>query len=255
MAEYFARFGGASLAAQTGLAPTFVAFINGGGSNVTPPSITEPGSKGLYYFTYNATNAIAFVLDGATTNLTPNDRYIPGVLYAMDNMGASFTVMGGSLAVMGGSLIAMGSTLSGMGSTLFGIGATVGGMGATLSGMGSTLFGVGATIGGMGNTLGGVGVSLAAMGVSVTAQGTTLAAIGATVSSIGLGLGSTASSFGSTSADPVDLFGLLKRAQEFWEGNQTYTKATGVLDFYSRGSSTLLREKTVSDDSTSTTKT
>lgn len=58
-------------------------------------------------------------------------------------------------------------------------------------------------------------------------------------------IGTTASSFGSTSVDPGTLYGYLKRLQEFMEGNASFNKTTGVWDIYSRGSSTLLREKTL----------
>lgn len=67
-------------------------------------------------------------------------------------------------------------------------------------------------------------------------------------------IGTTASSFGSTSVDPSTLFGYMKRLQEHMEGNATYTKSTGILDIYSRGSSTLLVEKTLVDNSTTSTK-
>jgi hypothetical protein len=197
--DYWAAFGGGSLGAKSGLAPTFITFINGSGSGIVSPAVTEPGSKGLYKFSYDATQTIAFVLDGATTGLASTDRYISGTIEAQDNIGI----------------------------TLVGIGASGFARGVTLSAIGTTLLGMGATLGSMGSTLSG----------------------------LGLFIGSTSSSFGSTSSDPVDLFGYLKRAQEFWEGNQTYAKATGILDFYSRGSSTLLREKTVSDNTTQTTKT
>lgn len=68
-------------------------------------------------------------------------------------------------------------------------------------------------------------------------------------------IGDTTSSYGSTSIDPTTLFGFLKRNQEFWEGNQAYAKASGLMDFYSRGSSTLLVEKTITDSTSTTTKT
>jgi hypothetical protein len=203
---YWAAFGGGSLTAKSGLAPTFVTFINASGSNITPPAISEPGSKGLYLFSYDATQSIAFVLDGATTGLAGADRFVIGTLEAQDNFGIT--------------LSAMSATLLGMGSTVFAI-----------------------------------GVSGLAIGATLSAVGTTLGAIGTTLTSLAVGIGSTASSIGSTSVDPVDLFGFLKRAQEFREGNQVYTKSTGILDFYSRGSSTLLREKTVTDNTTQTTKT
>lgn len=206
MADYFAAFGGGSLGAKSGLSPTFITFINTSGSGIAAPSITEPGSKGLYYWSYSATQTIAFVLDGATTGLSSADRYVPGVLYPSDNFGSTLVAFGTTLG-------AMGTTLNAMGTTLSAIGASQAAMGSTLSGLGTSLINIGSMI------------------------------------------GSTASSFGSTSVDPGDLFGLMKRAQEFWEGNQTYLKATGVMSFYSRGSSTLLREKTISDTTTQTTKT
>ncbi len=190
--DYWAAFGGGSLGAKSGLSPTFITFINGFGSGIAAPAITEPASKGLYKFSYDTTQTIAFVLDGATTGLASGDRFVSGTIEAQDNFGI---------------------------------------------------------------TLSAVSVSLLAMGVSATARGATLLGIGNTTAAYGSLIGGTLSSFGSTSSDPVDMFGMMKRFQELLEGNQVYTKATGILDFYSRGSSTLLREKTVSDTSTSTTKT
>lgn len=197
--NYWAAFGGGSLGAKSGLAPTFITFINTSGSGIVSPAITEPGSKGLYTFAYDATQTIAFVLDGATTGLAASDRYVSGVLDPYDTFGVTLNAISATQAAQ------------------------------------STL--------------------MANMGATLTAGGVTLAAIGSSLSGIGSLIGSTASSFGSTSVDPVDLFGFLMRAQEFMEGNQTYAKSTGILDFYSRGSSTLLIEKTITDDSTSTTKT
>lgn len=68
-------------------------------------------------------------------------------------------------------------------------------------------------------------------------------------------VGTTADSFGSTSVDPSTLFGYVKRNLEMWEGDETFSKSSGVLDMYSRGSSTLLREKTLANNTTETTKT
>lgn len=61
-------------------------------------------------------------------------------------------------------------------------------------------------------------------------------------------------SIGSTSVDPTSLFGYAKRNQEFLEGNQVYLKATGVWNIYSRGSSTLLATKTLTNDTTDVTR-
>jgi len=198
--DYWAAFGGGSLGAKSGLAPTFITFINGGGSNIAAPSVTEPGSKGLYKFSYDATQTIAFVLDGATTGLVSSDRFVSGVIEAQDNFGITLTAIGTTTAGMGVSLTALGVTFGGFGTSLVAMGDTLAGMGVTFSGFGVSLLNLGSLI------------------------------------------GTTASSFGSTSVEPGDLFGFLRRAQEFQEGNQTYIKATGILDFYSRGSSTLLRE-------------
>lgn len=63
-------------------------------------------------------------------------------------------------------------------------------------------------------------------------------------------VGDTASSFGDSAVDPTTLFGYMKLCQEILEGDQTYTKATGVLEMYNRGSTTLLVSKTISDTAT-----
>lgn len=68
-------------------------------------------------------------------------------------------------------------------------------------------------------------------------------------------IGSTSDSYGSTSVDPSSVFGYLKRNQEISEGNATFNKSTGVWDMYSRGSTTLLREKTLSNTTTQVGKT
>lgn len=68
-------------------------------------------------------------------------------------------------------------------------------------------------------------------------------------------VGTTSDSFGSTSADPSTLLGYAKRVQEVLEGNAVFTKSTGTWQVYSRGSSTLLQSKTLSNTTTSATKT
>lgn len=74
-------------------------------------------------------------------------------------------------------------------------------------------------------------------------------------SSLNTYIGTTASSFGNTATDPATVFGYLKRLQEFNEGNSNFNKTSGAWDIYSRGSSTLLIEKIVSDAGGSVTKT
>lgn len=102
----------------------------------------------------------------------------------------------------------------------------------------------------------------------ISAYGQTLIAYGETITAIGLttqslvgsitlaisGIGSTASSFGSTSTDPGDLFGYMKRIQELLEGNASFNKTSDTWALYSRGSSTLLREKSLSSNAIGVTK-
>lgn len=85
----------------------------------------------------------------------------------------------------------------------------------------------------------------------LTAQGNTLlaaiTAVGASFGGLAGLIGSTASSFGTSSVDPGDLFGYVKRLQEFNEGDSTFTKGTGTWDVYSRGASVLLADKQLTD--------
>lgn len=61
--------------------------------------------------------------------------------------------------------------------------------------------------------------------------------------------------FGTTGADPSTLYGYFRRFLEMVEGNQVFTKATGVWQMFNRGSSTLLRTKSMTDTLTSSTRT
>lgn len=107
---------------------------------------------------------------------------------------------------------------------------------------------------------------LAALSSTFTAFGSTFGGFNSTFvafsstfnalnSSLIAGIGSTTSSFGTDSVDPSTLFGYLKRAQEVLEGNQIFNKSTGIWDIYSRGSSQLLREKTLAVSASTVTKT
>lgn len=73
------------------------------------------------------------------------------------------------------------------------------------------------------------------------------------VQAVDQSIGMQTDSFGSTLSDPSTLMGYAKRGLEFNEGNKTYTKSTGTWDIYSRGSSTLLREKALTNTVTSAT--
>lgn len=222
--NYWLSFGSTAI---SGLAPTFIQFRTTAGGTLAPPSISEPGSFGKYMFSYNALTQVCFVADGATSLLAFNDRYITGVLDPSDNFGFTLSGVAASLSVMGGSLSAVGTSLSAF--YPYGI-----------SGLAQ---------GSINQSLIVQGYSLSVLGYSTTVQNFSLAIQGASF------LGTTSSSYGTDSVDPTTVFGFLKRAQETREGNETYTKATGLLDIYSRGSSQLLAEKTISDSTTSTTKT
>lgn len=67
-------------------------------------------------------------------------------------------------------------------------------------------------------------------------------------------VGTSADSFGSTSVDPSTIFGYVKRNLEFQEGDATFNKSSGIWDIYSRGSSTLLREKTLANSTSQVSK-
>lgn len=71
---------------------------------------------------------------------------------------------------------------------------------------------------------------------------------------IGSAVGFTTDSIGSTATDPSTVLGYLRRAQEFMEGNATFNKSSGIWDVYSRGSSTLLVEKTLTNTTTAANK-
>ncbi len=244
----------------TGLSPTLLIFVNlTNGATVAPPSITESlTGSGIYQFTWGTTTPIGFLADAATTSPGSVGRFVSGQLDPMDRSdeyGTTLTAIGFSTLVYGSSLTAQGVTNIALGISQIAQGVTLTAIGTSLLAQGVTLtaaINFGATvIAGQVN----MGVTLVAIGNTSFAFGTTNVAIGTSLNTLFSFIGSTASSFGTTLIDPVDLFGFLKRAQEVAEGNNTYTKATGVLDISSRGSSTLLREKTISDTSTQTTKT
>lgn len=67
-------------------------------------------------------------------------------------------------------------------------------------------------------------------------------------------VGTTSDSFGSTAVDPSTVLGYVKRLQEDFEGAAVFTKATGTWQVYSRGSSTLLHTKTLTNTTTLATK-
>jgi len=219
------------------LAPTFLAFNKmSDGSAISPPAISQlliPGvsTTGVYQFNYTASFAVYFLLDGITTT-TASERYVYGILdpiQAVDvqlaEYSATFTAANSTLVAIGTSNIALGTTNVALGTTNVAIGTTA------VS----------------------YGVLNLALGTSIYATTTTLIAIGTTLTALDTKIGSTASSFGTSAADPVDLYGYLKRIQEFLEGDATFTKLSGAWDVKSRGGS-LLASKTLVNTSSAVTK-
>lgn len=227
MAVYWLRFGSGNPQTTTGLAPTFLAFNSFSGTAITPPGITEtPAGSGLYRFEYAPTFSIAFIADGNTTGLQNAVRYVSGAIDRNDRIDES--------------VFALGTTLTAIGVTAAATGATVTAIGTTLAAQGGTLVAI--------------GNSLAAIGVTVGAIGVTVAGLGVSLNVVIAGIGSTASPFGGTSADPVDLFGYVRRIQEFLEGNQTFNKTSGAFAIYSRGGATLLAQKAINNDASGVTR-
>lgn len=241
---YFTRFGAGDPRTFTGLAPTFLIFVRGtDGQTLAPPSVTETlAGSGIYQFVYGVTQPIAFLMDAATTSPGVAGRYVTGSIDPVDRADE----YGNTLIAYGLTLLAYGNTNAALGATLFSLGTTAVALGITGNALGTTNVALGIT-----NIA--LGITSVALGNTAVALGMTNVALGQSSALFSL-VGTTSSSIGSTGIDPTTIFGFLMRAQEISEGNQTYTKASGVLDLFTRGA-TLLREKTIADTSTQTTKT
>jgi hypothetical protein len=74
------------------------------------------------------------------------------------------------------------------------------------------------------------------------------------IQAVDLKIGVPEDSFGFTATDPTTVYGFLKRNQEFLEGDANFDKASGVWTIYSRGASTILRVKTLTNTVTEATK-
>lgn len=218
--SYFMRFGAGDPRGFTGLAPTLIIFKDPGGSNIAAPTISEvPTATGLYTFSYGATTPIVFLADGFTTSLGAG-RYVTGAIDPSDRADE----YGNTLIAYGLSNLAFGQSNVALGISNFALGT---------SGVAQ----------GLSNFIG------------IATANSALALLGPGLTGLAGLIGDTASSYGTDLVDPTTIFGFLRRSQEFWEGNEVYTKTSGLLDFYPRGASQLLREKTISDTVLSTTKT
>jgi hypothetical protein len=229
--KYWLRFGSGDPRTYGGLSPTFLIFKTADGTNITPPAIAEVSgtSCGLYAFEWGTTTSIGFLADAATTSPGSTGRYVSGSLDPSDRISE------------------YGTTLLAIGTTNFALGTTNVALGTTNVALGTTNVALGTTSVALGLTNVGFGTTNVALGTTAIAIGTTAISYLSGLTTTLAGIGSTASSFGSTSVDPVDVFGYLKRIQEHLEGNEVYIKSTGILSISSRGSSTLLATKTLTN--------
>jgi len=224
--------------AVSGLAPTFVTFKTITNANATPPSISEIGTSGLYLFQYDASlTQIAFSCWGATTSLSFSDQYVYGFLDPQDTFGVTLNAA-------------------------YAAGVTGVALGTTSVALGTSNIALGTTAVALGNTAVALGITAVAIGTSNIALGTTMVAIGTTIlsqvafgSSLMFLVGDNASLIGNDVSDPTTVFGFLKRAMNTREGDENYTKATGVLQIYDLTGATLLRTQTISDTATNVTRT
>ncbi len=158
MKTYWLTFGNTDPRTYAGLAPTFIQFFDKLGHTLAPPGITTVfAGSGAYQFNYSVgySTSIYFLVDGATSGMGADIRYIRGVLDP--------------------------------------------------------------------------------------------------ISTTDLLIGYTGSDFGSTSIDPADLFAHAKRTQEWLEGSQSFLKSSGEWSVFSRGASTLLGHKTLTNSTTGVT--
>lgn len=250
------RFGSGDPRAFTGLNATFLLFKLSDGTNVTSPGITEvPSATGLYYFNWGTTTSISFLADAATTSPGADGRYVAGSLDPSDRIdeyGTTLVAIGMTNFALGTTNVALGTTNVALGTTNVALGNSNIALGNSNIALGNTNIAFGTTNVALGTSNFALGTSNLAIAVSIYALSTSLYALGL---SIQFSVGTTASSFGSTSIDPTDLFGYLKRIIENLEGNQTFIKVSGELDIFSRGSSTLLRVKTVTNSVSTVIKT
>ncbi len=215
---------------------------------------TTSVALGTTSVSWGSANATSLTNQGTTLVAVGNTSIAQGVI----EIGLGTTTVSW-VSSIGSTLVAQGTTLVAIGNTAIAIGSTnsqkITNEGVTLSAVGVTLVNNAALLASQGVSLIAIGSTILAgqvnEGITLVAIGNTLASIGSTVSIIIPEIGSTASSFGDQTTDPVDLYGYLKRILENLEGNQTFLKLSGVLDIYSRGSTTLLREKTLANSVTS----
>ncbi len=99
----------------TGLAPTFVQFVNQLGQTLAPPGITETFVGTGFYktnYTVGLSTSIAFLVDGGAT-LTASVRYITGNIFeqnSLDTLGTTLLTVASLAPLIGSTLDSFGST-------------------------------------------------------------------------------------------------------------------------------------------------
>lgn len=209
MKTYFMRFGFGDPRTFTGLNPTLIQFTQFDGTAVAPPAVTE---------NYN-------VSAGVTTG-TGIYKFSFGTTQPISFLADAATTTPGPQGRYVVGILDPSDRIDEVGSTLVAIGTTNIALGTTNVALGTTSVAVG-------NTAVALSTLLLDQGLTISVE-------------IG-GIGSTASSYGTASADPVDLFGYMKRIMENLEGNQNFFKASGVLQIYPRSNATLLASKTIAN--------
>lgn len=118
---YWLSFGASAV---SGLAPTFIHFRTTAGGTLAPPSISEPGSFGMYLFNHDPITQVAFICDGATSGLAFSDRYVQGVLDPFDQFGVTLVAIGNTGAALGTTAVALGTSILALGTSLYAFGVT-----------------------------------------------------------------------------------------------------------------------------------
>lgn len=284
---YTVAFGSGDPRSYTGLSPTLLIFVNASsGATLVAPTFSEAlTGSGIYKFAYGTTTPIAFLADAATTSPGALGRYVTGQIDPADRsdeygttivaIGTSNIALGTTNVALGTSISAQGVSISAQGVSILAFGVSTLAFGSTLTGFGTSLTASQVSIAGQGTSITAQGVSITAQGVSLTAQGVSLFAFGTSTISFGVSLvalgntilastgtgstlvvtiGTTASLIGNSTTDPSDLFGYVKRIAELIQGQQLFTKGSGVLDLYDRTGATLLTVRTVSNNASLVTK-
>lgn len=248
MKNYGVRFGSGDPRTFSGLTPTFLLFLDmAAGTTRTPPAITEViPSSGLYTFQYGTTTPIAFLIDANSAAPGTTGRYVTGQLDPADRADE----YGNSLMAFGASIYASGVTNVALGNTNLYIGNLNYGLGQT-SVATSTLYGIqnNNTITAFGNTTVYYG------SINYTRGGTILGVLLEQGSFSISSIGSITSNIGDANTPPSTLFGYLMRVRENLEGNSTYNKVNGAFTILTRGSSTILANKTITNSVTTVIKT